>query len=105
ASQAAIAIDNARLYEETREAQEKLRRQLHFTSAITTSLGEGLFAVDRSGRVSFINPAAEKLLGWRQDEVIGQRVDETIFRPPANDASAALDDVLQGEKMVRQDDC
>ena len=33
-------------------------------TAITTSLGEGVCAVNRSGQMTFVNPAASTMLGW-----------------------------------------
>jgi two-component system cell cycle sensor histidine kinase/response regulator CckA len=55
-----------------REAQQKLQRQLQFTQAITGNLGEGLYAIDPHGRVTFINPAGEALLGWKESELLGR---------------------------------
>lgn len=37
---------------------------------ITTMMGEAVYALDRDGHVIFINPAAEKLLGWRKEELL-----------------------------------
>ena len=51
---------------------DHLRRQLAFSSAITTSLAEGLYALDRAGRITFVNPAAAQMLGWREAELIGR---------------------------------
>ena len=51
---------------------DHLRRQLAFSSAITSSLAEGLYALDRAGRITFVNPAAAQMLGWREAELIGR---------------------------------
>ncbi len=51
------ALSNASLYQEGRHQKERL-------SAITSSLGEGVCAVSRSGQITFINPAAATMLGW-----------------------------------------
>jgi diguanylate cyclase (GGDEF)-like protein/PAS domain S-box-containing protein len=59
------ALENAYLYEERRDEQERL-------IALTSSLGEGVCAFDLDGRITFLNPAAEELLGCRADEVVGQ---------------------------------
>ncbi len=57
------ALMNAHLYQEGALQRERL-------AAITSSLGEGVCAVNRTGRVTFINPAAVEMLGWGQlDEV------------------------------------
>jgi PAS domain S-box-containing protein len=55
-----------------------LRRQLAFTSAITTNLGEGLCAMDREGNVTFMNAAAERMLGWRESELLGRFTHEVF---------------------------
>ena len=52
------ALTNAALYQEGRVQRERL-------AAITSSLGEGVCAVDRTGRITFMNPAAASMLGWK----------------------------------------
>jgi diguanylate cyclase (GGDEF)-like protein/PAS domain S-box-containing protein len=51
------ALRNATLYEEGRFQRERL-------AAITSSLGEGVCAVNRVGQLTFMNPAASSMLGW-----------------------------------------
>jgi diguanylate cyclase (GGDEF)-like protein/PAS domain S-box-containing protein len=58
------ALENSYLYEERRGEQQRL-------VAITSSLGEGVCAFDTAGRITFLNPAAEGLLGWREAELTG----------------------------------
>ena len=48
---------------------DELRQQLAFTAAVNDSIGEGVYALDTAGRITFVNPAAEQLLGWTQAEV------------------------------------
>jgi PAS domain S-box-containing protein len=48
------------------------------TRAITDSLGEGVYAVDREARFTFINPAAQHLLGWKEADVLGRNSHELI---------------------------
>jgi len=50
------ALTNATLFEEVRYERNRL-------GAITSSLGEGVCAVDAAGRLTFTNPAAEAMLG------------------------------------------
>ena len=61
-----------------KQSEEQLRHQLAFTSAIITHLGEGLCAMDREGRVTFMNAAAERMLGWRESELLGRSVHDVI---------------------------
>jgi PAS domain S-box-containing protein len=66
----------ARDITERRQASEALRRALQFDEAIMRDMGEGLFTVDSEGRVTSMNPAAEKLLGWTLYELHGKKMHE-----------------------------
>ena len=54
---------------------DQLRRQLTFTSAITTSLGEGVYVLDTTGRCTFVNPAAERMFGRAGADLHGKSID------------------------------
>src|SRR5260370_32365430 len=59
----------------SREMQElsgNLRAERDRLSAILRSLGDGLCELDPEGRVLFINPQGEQLLGWPEAELVGQ---------------------------------
>jgi diguanylate cyclase (GGDEF)-like protein/PAS domain S-box-containing protein len=66
ASVASSALANADLFEQIR--------------TITGSLGEGVLALDRDGRVEFANPAASAILGWSEAELLGRWPHETLHR-------------------------
>ena len=53
-------------------------RLLDFLRAITDNLGEGTYALDTDGRVTFMNPAAERMLGWSEAELRGQDMHQAI---------------------------
>ena len=40
------------------------------------SAGEGIYGISRDGEATFINTAAEKLLGWKQSDVVGRSIHE-----------------------------
>lgn len=48
----------------------KLREREEWLGTILQCIGEGVIATDRLGNITFMNPVAEKLTGWRQDESI-----------------------------------
>ncbi len=72
ASRAALAVDNARLYDEARTERERFRVTL-------ASIGDAVIATNRQGQVTFINHVAEGLIGWDQSEVLGKPL-EGIFK-------------------------
>ena len=48
---------------------------------VLESIADGVFAVDREGRITLFNPAAERLTGWLGSEVLGQSADRIlVFR-------------------------
>jgi two-component system NtrC family sensor kinase len=64
--------------EALRQSQVELRRQLDFTSAITASFGDGLYALDAAGRLTFMNRAAETILGYKSQDWIGHNMHDRL---------------------------
>jgi PAS domain S-box-containing protein len=97
---------------EAREGNEKLSRQLAFNTAITHNLGEGVFAFDREGLLTFMNPAAAQMLGWQQAEQMpGWQQDELDRRPihdlihcQATEGCAMLEVARSGITVQEDDD-
>ena len=63
---------------ERKQSEDQLRQQVAFTSALTGHLGEGLCALDREGRLTYMNAAAERMLGWRESELTGRFTHDVI---------------------------
>jgi PAS domain S-box-containing protein len=75
AQRAALAVDNARLYDETRQNAGRHR-------AILETALDCIITIDASGRVVELNPAAERTFGLTRAEAIGRDLVELIV-PPA----------------------
>ncbi len=56
-----------------RETQDRLRGLVEYQSAVMNNMVEGLFAVDADGLLTYVNPAAEAMLGWTREELLGRR--------------------------------
>src|SRR5579862_5020278 len=66
-----------------RESEKRLRKLAEYQSAVMNNMAEGLYAVDENGLLSSINPAAEAILGWTSDELIGKKMhDVTHYKHP-----------------------
>jgi PAS domain S-box-containing protein len=78
------------------EVAEQLRHQLAFTTAITTSLGEGLYTLDRAGLFTMVNPAAERILGRTEVDLIGRSVYEVMYNLVATRRGSMPDNVSEG---------
>ena len=60
------------------EEARLVANQLQFTRAITSSMAEGVYALDANGLVTFVNPAAERILGWTETELLGRCMHDVI---------------------------
>jgi polar amino acid transport system substrate-binding protein len=83
------ARDNleAKVDERTAELQEKqaqLKTAEERSRLLLDSVGEGIFGVDLEGKVAFTNPAANRILGYGADELIGQDVHQKIHHSHAD---------------------
>ena len=56
------------LNKDTYEA-EALRKRYEL---ILTSIGEGVYGLDKHGRATFVNPAAEQMTGWTEEDLLGK---------------------------------
>ncbi len=54
-----------------RAAETTLEKVRHQTKQILDTAADGIFGLDRQGDTIFVNPAAERLLGWRAEELEG----------------------------------
>jgi PAS domain S-box-containing protein len=90
---------------ERKRGEERLRHQLAFTSAITGHLGEGVFALDRDGKITFANPAAERMLGFREPDLLGHPLGELLHARAGEgrEADDPLPEVLRFASTVHRD--
>ncbi len=70
-----------------------------FTEVILDSLGEGLFTVDKDFRVQTLNRAAEKLLGIKREQILGDFC-KNIFKTPRCYDDCPIQKVLENGKNV-----
>lgn len=52
-----------------RPAQEELKRQIVITRAMSEHISEGILMLSAHGRVTFANPAMQKMIGWSNAEL------------------------------------
>ena len=64
---------------ERKRAEEALRESESRKTAILESALDAIIATDQNGRIIDFNPAAERLFGYRRDDVMGKSVVETII--------------------------
>ncbi|KJU83614.1 protein containing Signal transduction response regulator, receiver region [Candidatus Magnetobacterium bavaricum] len=68
-----------------RWAEEELERVKRQNELILNSAGEGIYGLDRNGQITFVNPAAAKMLGWQVEELLGEPYHCIRHRPEEAD--------------------
>lgn len=56
----------------------QIEEQAHRLQNITANMGEGLYVVDRSGMITYVNPAAEHLIGSSTSAMLGKMIDSFV---------------------------
>lgn len=63
-----------------RKTENHLREQRELLQVTLSSIGDGLIATDAASMVTFINPVAETLTGWKADEAVGKSLAKIFKR-------------------------
>lgn len=83
-------------------SREALVAEKDYQHAITDSMAEGLYALDRQGRFSFVNPSALSLLGLLEHQVLGQPENTLLEWQTTSDTVPEPLDRLSGAVRVYQ---
>ena len=93
-----------------KRAEERLAEQLGLLTAITDSAADAIFVTDGDERVTFMNPAAERIFGWTRQELTGRKLHDTVHdrhpdgRPyPASECPLSRA-YASGETLLRHED-
>ena len=54
------------------------KEAMAFRQIVMDNMAEGLYTLDAEGLVTSVNPAACRMLGWNEEELLGQAMHETI---------------------------
>jgi PAS domain S-box-containing protein len=100
-SQAAIAMENARLFSNVRDQRDAMAEMTTFMDNIFTSIASGVITTDIEGNtITMINRAAEDMLGVREPDVLGGSLGDVL--PAVAPSLGALIDCVktEGEDLV-----
>lgn len=94
AGQAAVAIENARLFQRVIEGRDQL-------AAVLNSTREGVLVIDANSRIALANPRIEEMWGLERDEIVNRSLADLLQRPELDIAeklgftTEALTDLLK----------
>ena len=78
ANQAAVAIDNARLFSSLRQTLSEVTELKNLMDNIFASIASGVITADIANQVTLCNRAAEAILGQTTTEIVGHHLDEVL---------------------------
>ncbi|MGB3713008.1 MAG: adenylate/guanylate cyclase domain-containing protein [Candidatus Promineifilaceae bacterium] len=81
ANQAAVAIENARMFRQIRRQLQDITEMKNLQDDVFESMASGVITIDRRDRISLYNRAAEQIFSVPEDEVIDQHY-RTLLAPP-----------------------
>jgi PAS domain S-box-containing protein len=81
-------LDRSKLLHEAAIAYEHLRR---YYELILQAAGEGICGLDLNGRITFVNPAARRLLGYELHELLGADLAALAERPASGNNGRVRD--------------
>lgn len=71
-------VAEARNRREKRQVEQNLRHNENLIAGIASALGVGLLMTNQEGDVIFINPEAQRLLDWDENQILGKNLHRTI---------------------------
>lgn len=82
------------------QMEQQLRSREQWLTTILKSIGDAVITTDRNKAITFMNPVAEVLTQWKQEEVLGKDVAQ-VFRTIHQKTREAIEDRI--EKALREE--
>ena len=101
ANQAAIAIDNARLFDRVRQQLAAITMMKNLMDNVFASITSGVITTDMADRVTLFNRAAESILGISSHQALEHLYHETV--PFGADFQPWIDDVKQNHTVISRE--
>lgn len=110
ANQAAVAIENARLYERLQASLAEITAMKDLLANVFASIASGVITTDAQDRITTVNDSARRILGLRDGDVQGQPLSEiwplihsdtlATVREDGIDETVELETEVEGRGLV-----
>ena len=84
-------------------AEETINQKQQFITRITDAMSEAVYVVDQKGFLIFINPEAERLLGWKWEEIQECNMHSIVHPPKEDGTHLKYEDSLVRQSMLRNE--
>jgi adenylate cyclase len=99
ANQAAVAIENARLFRQIREQLEEITEMKTLMDDVFESIASGVITVDNEDNIRLYNQAASRILGVPMHAVV-----DRPYRQALADVSAVLSSLIEQVRQTRSNE-
>ncbi len=93
ANQAAVAIENARLFRQIREQLEDITEMKNLQDDVFESIASGVITIDLADRISLYNRAAERILGVPVHQVLNRDYRFLLNDPMGNVVESVIENI------------
>jgi len=99
ANQAAVAIDNAQLFESVQRTLAEVTELKNMMDNIFTSIASGVITTDFDNKITLCNKAAENILGFSKKAMVGKYLND-CFPLIANQLKQPINEVRLHDKLT-----
>jgi len=93
--------DYKRAIRRAQEASKIAAERAQTLETLLNAVGEGIFGIDPDGTITFWNPAAERILGYRAEDIIGLDAHQS-FHDRLPDGTTCLRDACPVLRAIRE---
>ncbi|MCH7481004.1 MAG: GAF domain-containing protein [Chloroflexi bacterium] len=99
ANQAAVALENARLFESVRSTLEEVTELKNLMDNVFASIASGVITTDSEDNITLINSAAETILGKDSEDMVGSKLVQ-LMPIIAAELATHIENVRKTEKAI-----
>lgn len=94
-----MALYKHKMEKKLKESEKRLKESERWLSAAIKSIADGVIATDLKGVIKIMNPFAEALTGWKQEEASGKHL-SAVFNVAGSEKNKTVEDPVA--KVIRE---
>ena len=95
------ALERRRLQQENQSIQQRLEESENLHKFIVNNSPDMIYLLDQDGRFSFVNERVESLLGYKQEDILGEHFTKLIFEDDIDQANYTFNERRTGDRATR----
>ncbi len=95
-----IALYKHEMEQRLKQSERSLREKNQWLEAVIESIGDAVIATDPEGTIKLMNPIAEALTGWKQNEALGKPLTD-IFNIVSEETDKKIENPIT--KAIREE--